>query len=363
MGERVDSFNSFRFVGRVKHKEEFHRVFEGDNFTIESVSFSIDCGNNRHYLECSGFKPKDGNKEITYFLKDGTRLKTTFNNRINENTEDLSHMHSVIKNISPNGDEEVVRFISDYDFVRYLKGMIETNKFDGKTFEISGGIEYSEYNDKDTGKPIETVRYRPKKIVHVNDDATEISTGRYNLYLGDDSFVKIGDVGIINGLALCEVYNKKIKESEIKGYKVNVEVNLGTDTDLGYEIFSKRYKGSNDRLHRIGLECEIINGSEDVEFTEDMLTDDERALIGIGADSFENIKKSKGSGVGEFKRMIKRTRDLRGYSEGAIDTALTVNDIVNLRNQVVESIDEVLDETPVKEEKLEVDDMFDDIFA
>ena len=57
-----------------------------------------------------------------------------------------------------------------------------------------------------------------------------------------------------------------------------------------------------------------------------MLTDEERDRIELGIDTFETIKATKGTGVGERERKFVRIRDLQGYSE-IEETVLTLEDI------------------------------------
>lgn len=369
MAGKVESGNSFKFIGKVSGNEKSFREHVGAHYTIASIRLNIECGTNRHFIECVGFKPKDTNKKLKYFYTDRTKGEVSYVNRMSIETDNLAFMHPSVKLF-----DNVSRFVSDYDFVLHLKNLLDTNKFNGiNMFEVSGNIAYENYFDKN-GKLVEVAKYRATQFVQVENGTEPVSTGIFNIYLGSDCFEKVGDVGILRGKSVIRNKNKDVDGiAGYDGYDTEIIIPLGDNQpDTVFGIYKKKYVGNDEAMNRIGIFANIINGVEEVEFDESMLTDEEKILIDLGMETLEDLKASKGVGKGNFKREIIRIREAKGYGDEVKESVLTTDELELLvkKNSVsgkeVFATPETTSDAPVptetKNEELSGVEAFDDIF-
>lgn len=325
MADKIASNNSFVFVGQINFKEDkFMRVFSNDSWEIYNINFSIKTGNSMHFVEAKAFKPKDPTYRINYFINNNGTFETKkidFASRLEIDGDILSSgLHS---SIDKNGEK--IRFVSNYDFVKSIENYLRSGEFKGKTFRLRGMMEYDNYVKDGQVKEIE--RFIVQHIEEMTENIPPKSEGRYKIYLGDDCFNKFGDIGILEGKTLKTVYDKKENKTDYYGFNTKIEISLGNNPEKAYEFLSKhKYYGSNERFNKIGIICEIVNGFEEEEFTEDMLTEEEKMEIELGFSTFEQIKETKGKGIGEKVKKLKRINEMRGFSKPE-ETVISLKDL------------------------------------
>lgn len=314
--DNISSFNTFCFVGTLSKPDDYYSEYIGKNKSdIVKINFMVKCGRNKHFVESVAFRPKDGNKVIHLFKKDGTRATIPFKDRINVDTGDLGRMHNSYSEM----EAGKTRFAHGVDFIEKVKSVFSTERYKGRKYKITGSVENEGYTDKNGNARVIT-KYIVSHIEEVPMETEDSSTANLKLYLLDNCLTRFDDVAILEGEAVRKTMN---------GYEsatMKVELPLGDKADRAFEMYQTMYRGNSEQLNKAGLKVDVINGTQDVDFTEDMLTDEERDRIELGIDTFETIKATKGSGVGERERKFVRIRDLQGYSE-IEETVLTLEDI------------------------------------
>lgn len=317
MADNISSFNSFTFIGTLNKNEDFYEEYITKGlYDVIKIKYSIRCGNNRHLLESVEFKPKDSNTLISLFNKDGSSKKIPFKDRINVDTGDLGFNHNSYQEIG----SDKIKFAHGIDFIEKIKSMFTTEKYKGRKYKITGNVKHDTYIDK-AGQERVITKYIPRHIVEVPFETEDSCTLNLKLYLLENCINRYDDVAILEGESV---------ERTKDGYRpitMKIELPLGSMPDRAYSVYKNMYRNGTEYLRKVGIRVEAINGTQEVEFTEDMLTEDEKIRIELGIDTFEGIKVSKGKGIGEKERKFVRICDLRGYSEGSIETALTLEDI------------------------------------
>lgn len=314
--DNISSFNSFTFIGTLSKPENYYNEYIGKSKSdIAKINYLIKCGTNKHFVETVAFRPKDGNANIYLFKKDGSKATIPFKDRINVNSDDLGYIHNSYSEL----ETGKTRFAHSVDFIEKTKSLFTTERYKGRKFKISGSVENEKYIDKN-GQERVIIKYIANHIEEVPMETEDVSTVNLKLYLLDDCLTRFDDIAILEGQAV---------KKTMDGYEsttMRVELPLGDKADRAFEIYQEMYRGNSAQLNMAGLRVNAINGTQEVEFTEDMLTEDERDRIELGIDSFESIKASKGSGVGERERKFVRIGNLRGFSE-IKETVLTLEDI------------------------------------
>lgn len=90
----------------------------------------------------------------------------------------------------------------------------------------------------------------------------------------------------------------------------------------------------------------MLNGSQKVELTEDMLTDEQRENIEFGLCTLEDIVKEMGGDVyGDRVTDIVIDKLGRGYTNGSKETAYTADDMCKPHNELADEDDmDIFDE-------------------
>jgi hypothetical protein len=331
--DKISTFDRFYFIGEIKPRDEGYKMVETAKSKIHTLRFDMKCGNNYHTLELVAFEPNDISSPIYYFTSDGKSEKVEYNRRHNIDTEKLSYSHPKVVDLVSSQ-----RYIHDIDFLNYIRNLISSEQYKNNKYKIDGNFKRERYLKN--GKMTDLVKFIPNLIEVVDPTTEPKSEASITMYLGEDCFKRLGDdnTAILNGKSVQKVWNRNTRQNEYESYDTNIEVDLGISPDLAFEKLKERYQGGTDTFRKIGIYCNLLNGSQEVEFTEDMLSDDEKYNIELGIDTFEDLKRAKGTGRGEFVRSTVRIRELRGYADGSQETAITPDDIDTVKIESVSSV-------------------------
>jgi hypothetical protein len=232
-------------------------------------------------------------------------------------------------------------FIHAADFVDYLVKVLNNEKSKDMVFRVSGTVDFSYSEAKDQYYR----NFTPQKIWRVADDTEQACEGSFKLFFTegafDDSMVdETGDY-VVN--ASAQYYDSNVKANAFvpMGFKIDKDHKRAKGFKM---LFNKAEEGE---VKELGVTVDFINGSQRIETTEDMLSDEQKELIDIGMLDFDDIRKEMGRDVyGEKVTEIRLTGLMRGYSSGVADTAFDV---------------ESLTKKPCKEQEMEdIVDLFDD---
>lgn len=369
--------NTFEFIGTIvpcKATEKF-QPFETKTFdsgwSNKTIKFSVACGTNRHMVQASALFPKKiENSTINTFSKGytddsgnkvkGKKMEVDWSDRFNKNTLEMvadfkkcvidtikeSHrwaLKNILDGSANDSDYELLgiaseeeanelnekwsknkkEFISEYDFVDAIQKLLASDEIKNWKFKVRGTHEF-QYSSK-TGKWYNN--YVVHKITRVEDDAKPVSKANYNLYFNKESvnaesFDETKKI-TVNGWVQQYVTDKAYKKNCFAPFPVSL---VGDNAKkIANKIFS--FADSEAEYREIGVICDVLNGSQKIEFTEDMLTDEQREDIELGWITIEDIKRDMNKDLyGEKITDVRIVKPMRGYTSGAIDTAYTEKD-------------------------------------
>lgn len=338
--------NNISFVGKIRKVKDGYSEQEFSGGLIKRrLRFMAVCGNSTQWLEVVALVWKDEKKNKVYTLKSVEGAKdekqtVEWGNRLNPDVINSvpGYKRFVVdtdtfakrKELEEAGlDEELEKskkkrkeFIHESDLIDYLIKVLDNEKSKDMIFRINGIAEYSYGNKKD-------IYYRnfvPQKIFRVPDDTAQCCSGTMKLYFAegavDDTCVdETGDI-IIN--AFVDYYDQNAKMNAF----APTTVKIAADHKMA-NGFKKRFsKAEGEEIKELGVGVDFINGSQTVDITYDMLSDEQREAIEDGMVTFEEIKvELGGTAYGERKTEIRLTGLMKGYSSGVQDTMYTIDDL------------------------------------
>lgn len=386
-------YNTFSFVGTIKpikNTENFKGYEErkfSSGWTKRTLKFNMVCGNNRHMVQAEGGCYPEKNDGLIYTMieenvggkRQYTKTQFPFKDRFNPDyikavpmfakyivDTEISTVRYKIKDVVDKmklgeiptdceyktleeaetalskSNAKRKEFLSEWDFVEYLNKLVSNDKIKNMKFKVSGNVVFSYWEGK---------YYRNfvvNKVYRVPDDTPTSSSANLCLFFTenaiDDNSYESNSKYYINGFV-------REYDSSTKSY-FGVPITLvnsaeGDEKTIGRaKVINKRFNVDDDRYYEVGLKCEIIDGSQEVEITEDMLSDDQKESLEYGLITMEDIKAELDGSV--YGDRIQETRIVgfaKGYSNKALDTTYTAEDFAPPTVKTLED---------------EIDDIFDD---
>lgn len=380
--------NTFDFVGKIspcKETENF-KPFETRKFDSgwqkETLKFNVSCGSNRHLLEIGvllapvlenttiytttkGGQNSDGSKvkgeNIQVKFADRTKpdivesvanfKKFVIDTEFPGRRQNLEHAIDKFKSGEITDEqmeqlgvktlaecEEALEksnkkrheYIFEYDFIEFLNKLIAKPEIKDWNWHVTGNytLEYNSKDDKWYRK------FNPQRIYRAADDAEIKSQGTFGVVFGkeaidDTDFDETGKIHI-NGF-IGQYLGNPYKKVCYSPMMFTIDGN-GDDKAkkkaLGFKkIFT--FPDECEREYReIGITCDILDGAQVVELSEDMLTDEQKENIEFGLITLDDIKRELGKPVyGDKVQDIVVVGLARGYSGGAKDTEYTEADL------------------------------------
>jgi len=379
--------NTFEIIGKLsipKESEKFkpYKVtfFDKSGWVINELAFNAVAGVNRHMLKLKGGHFKDGHGQVFTFSKSGKSesgekikgeklqipWKDRFKPEVMENVaefkkfiidlEEYGNRHKLEKaaeklNESGLTSEELLElgmtdvlgeletsknkrkeFIDESDFAEYMHEIIPTDKVQDKLFKIIGDILYTEYQGKYYKKLV------PNRIYFAEKDVEPSSTAQITLFFNknslDDSLLKKTQKYYINGFIRNYDNDQKKEISAPVTLVIDVSKN---DTDKKVEKFNtmmiNQFTVKDKSWKELGLKVKLLDGSQKMEITMDMLSDFQKELLEMDAITFDEIreeirKETGGEIYGDKVQEMVIINVAKGYSKGRKDTVLTDLDFV-----------------------------------
>ena len=338
--------NNISFVGKIrKIKDGYSEQTFSGGLVKRRLRFMAVCGNSTQWLEVSALVWKDEKKNKVYTLKSVEGAKDEkqtieWANRLNPDVVASvpGYKRFVVdtdtfakrRELEEAGlDEELEKskkkrkeFIHESDFIDYLIKVLDNEKSKDMIFRINGTAEYAYGSKKD-------MYYRsfiPQKIFRVPDDTEQGCAGSMKLYFAegavDDTCVdETGDY-VINAFVDYYDQNAKMNAFAPVAVKINKEHKMANG-------FVKRFsKAEGEEIKELGAAVDFVNGSQQVDITMDMLSDEQRESIEDGMITFEELKAELGGKAnGERVTEIRLTGLMKGYSSGVQDTMYSIEDL------------------------------------
>lgn len=221
-------------------------------------------------------------------------------------------------------------FLSEWDFAEYMVKVIESDKFKNKQFYIGGNYEVSYNADKDRFY----TNYHVNKVVLAPDDVAPSTEMKIDFYFGenawDDSQYEETGKCLINGW--ISYYDNTLKKNGFKDISIAVR-----EDEKKVEGLKRKFV-VDEHIKQIGLILKVIEGSEYVELTMDMLDEETREDIEYGLISFEDVKRRRGSRVMSKDKVSELRYDgLMENKNKAQDTTYIVEDMHAARVEVAKN--------------------------
>ena len=379
---------NFEMLGKItmsKETEKFHPYSETkyeSGWVKRRIMFNAICGDNRHLLSVDGGSFADGHGDVYTFTKGsvdangnkvkGESLKIPFKDRltspklaevaefkkfifdlekpnrryklekaaekIKEGTsltdEELRELglesEADVKSELEKSNKKKHEFISEWDFVEFIKKVIDSGKYNDKKFFIRGNATYS-YSDKNQ-KVYEN--YVPQRIYLADDDAEEYSTATIKVIYGADAVDEMSaeEKGKYYVSGYMMEYDNNRKENIPVPVVVTIPVapTEASDKDKKkVEAIKRKFVVEDDTFKELGIEVNMLNGAQKVEITEDMLTDEQKEDLECGLITLDDIRADLGGNVyGDRVQEYQFSKIARGFTRGRNDTVYNSNDMI-----------------------------------
>lgn len=403
---------NFEMTGKLsigKETEKFHPYTEKtypSGWVRKQLLFNVTCGDNRHMLTVTAGAFADGHGDIYSFTKGGVdengnkvkgeSIQIPFKERLTsprlaeiaefkkfiidleqpgrryklQNMADKLHegkelTDEELKSVGLESKDDVTtaleksnkkrhEFISEWDYIDFIKKVIESEKYKDKLFFIRGNGEY-QYSDNQQ-KVYES--YIPTRIYLAADDAEPSSTATINIIFNNESLdeMSVEEKGkyYVNGHMMEYDQNRKANIP----VPVTIVIPVPEDDEKGKkkaEAFKHKFMVDDDTYKEYGAIVNMLNGAQKTEITEDMLTDEQREDLDLGIITMDDIRAEIGGSVyGDRIREYQLVKPARGFTKGRQDTVWTDEDMI------IKPIEEEVqdDEDLFEDEK--VDDVDDD---
>lgn len=210
-------------------------------------------------------------------------------------------------------------FLSEWDFAEHMAKVVTSDKFKDKQFYISGNYEVSYNADKNRFY----TNYHVNRVILAPDDAVPNTEMKIDFYFGenawDDSQYEETGKCYVNGW--ISYYDNALKKNGFKD--ITVVVKEDEKKTAGF----KRKFIADDNIKQIGLTLKVIEGTEIVELTMDMLDEETREDIECGLMDFEEVKRQLGGRVAGDRVSELRFVGLTPSKNTPQDTAYAVEDM------------------------------------
>ena len=402
---------NFEMTGKLsigKDSDKFHPYTEKtypSGWARKQLLFNVTCGDNRHMLSVTAGAFADGHGDIYSFTKggvdeNGNRVKgesiqIPFKERLTspkiaeiaefkkfifdlekpgrryklQNMADKIHEGNEVtdeelKEVGLESKDEVAtaleksnkkrhEFISEWDYIDFIKKVIASDKYKDKLFFIRGNGEY-QYSDAQQ-KVYES--YIPNRIYLAADDADPSSTATINIIFNSESLdeMSVEEKGkyYVNGHMMEYDQNRKANIP----VPVTIVIPVPEDDEKGKkkaEAFKHKFMVDDDTYKEYGAIVNMLNGAQKAEVTEDMLTDEQREDLDLGIITMDDIRAEIGGSVyGERIREYQLVKPARGFTKGRQDTVWTDEDmVIKAIEETVPDSEDLFDEETVDDDDI-----------
>lgn len=375
-------YNTFEFIGNIvtaKDKDKFHKKNESaSGFVSHRLSFAIqESKTNSVFLELfGGYSKSKANKVFSYSKgtenKKGSNLEIPWDDRLNPETVDMvADFKKIVIDTNTDADlknkmnqlrfeirsleyrdeltdsekqklndlkkqlreQDINRkeFIHEYDAIQYLSEHLE--KYKAHKFRVTGQIEYNAYNGRFYRK------FKPETIEIVENDTPSQLRAKLDLFFTKDSVDKSDFKNekkiYVNGYALS--YDNNYKTDKFFPQQVVLD---GSRLDFDNEKHANRFKYLENKLdvkgkgvYHLQWEVKLFRGADEVEFTYDDLTQEQKESVDLGFNKVDDYKPKDGV-LGEnveetrlLKPNLQKVNDSNDFSNGATETSYEQEDL------------------------------------
>ena len=227
-------------------------------------------------------------------------------------------------------------FLSEWDFAEHLAKVVSSEKFKGKLFNIYGNYDVQYNADKDRFY----TNYHVNKVILASDDAVPDTEFKIDFYYGTDAWddSQYEDTGKCRVNGWVAYRDTNLKKTGFMPMTVTIK-----ETDEKKLNGLNRKFAIDDGIKQIGLTLNVIEGSEFVEITMDMLDEETRDDIECGLLDFDTVKREMGGrAMGERVSEL-RFVELTPKKNKVQDTVYTIEDMHAAKAEQVASANADID--------------------
>ena len=325
--------------------------------------------NNRAFVELFGSEQDT----IKTMDKDGNKIEVQWEDRFDEDV--LKQVASYKKTVVKVGDERN-EYISSFDAIDCIISNLDELK--GSNVIVTGQRVKNLYKDKLSDR-FQITSIRPADEDSINRlsvtmdfffDKSAFDTSEWNkehkLYINGYTEEYIGDLKENRYVPQQIVFDCTKIDFENEKHRKLVEFRLKV---LGCELTEDNkvvVKLKSKNMMKLGVVCTYVNGSEQMEFNESMLTDLQREAVELGISKLEDFKPS--SGIYGERVVIYKLRDFSmkkdsAYEDGAVDSEISIKEFeekiwTTPETESVEDIDKDVEESESESELDDDEDLF-----
>lgn len=369
----------FAFTGDIRINGDDQRnpsIKSGKTNNINYMRFGVGVANQRNnsaWTDCFGMD----NATIMTMDTDGNGIEIDKDNRFDKDI--VSKVASYRKNVI-NIIDDRKEFISTYDAIKYLSDNIDVFKH-GK-FTVTGNVDMNVYNGNVNR------RFTIQNIYAASDDAKAQLKITDTFFFCKDSFDTSEWASehklYIDGWSYAFFDKKTLGASKGKNMYTPLQLvfdcgKIDWDNEKHVKLVNYKLKqigcsledgkikvGLKKNVYKIPVVIAYINGAQEEEFNESMLSANQKEAIELGLKTIDDFRPSGGV-YGEKITMYKLTDfDLRGdYENGCVDTEMSVSKLEEeefkvAKTETLEDLEEEIKEAAVEEN--DDDDSDDDLF-
>lgn len=314
--------STFSFTGEIlmpRKTEDFYKSWtkpdaRGKNRTLNSIRFGVK-ENNRNvgYVSLLGYEMG----EIYSFDTNGNKLMIDWNDRLNP---EVAPNVAYYKKYRINLGEEyggAQEFVAQYDAIEFLNEWLP--QYHGK-IKVTGSWEKNAYNGKITD------RFILQNVYAVHEDEKNQLKLSMELYYNSDSVdtKELASEGKIYIDGYISQYMKDIGNVYFHQNVVlcNKAYDLNNEKHLKIWEFKKSYfeKLSSKKMYKLTWDARYLNGAEEVEFDDTMLTEQQKMMIDLGLTTIDEYRPKGGIYGVKITEVRLAAPKLSGdFKEGALE--------------------------------------------
>lgn len=225
-------------------------------------------------------------------------------------------------------------FASEWDFAEHLAKVLQSGKYANKLFKLTGMYDIAYNADKQRYY----TTYHVNRVFLMPDDAVSETTLKVDFFFSEDSFddSQYEETGkaYVNGWV--NYYDSSVKANGFMPLTVTVKENEKKIAGL-----KRKFSCESDEIKQVGLTLKVVDGSERVEITIDMLTEEEQEDIACGILDFEEVKRAMNNSVVGERISELRFVELTPRKSTVQDTVYHLEDMHEARAKVVDEVEDI----------------------
>lgn len=351
------AFQEQRYKKGEKNKDGVTRK---NDFIMRKLRLTMKCGEDFFYLDVNGnlFGSEDTAIIKSFTKAEGDKKGEKIEFKYKDRAKYLPKLADFKKSVFVYDKDSREEFIDGYDFSLFLHEYLTEHT--DLSVRVKGEIEFSEWTNKKTGKTSTYTNYNVTRIYVVDESTEEYAKGQLDMLVADGCLddSTLDEDGIFKLSGYATQYGSK--EQPIVGFHQYLEFPQDTEHekfDARCKLIKKVFTVDECELGKIAVNVNLINRVEEVEFSEDMLSDEDKEFLELGFVTLSELAKEYGSGKGGYVSKMEVTGIGKTYRRGVVPTEYTLAQILGEQKEEVTSGDDV--ELDFEDDGDEFDGLFD----